>query len=54
MVEEPLPRRVQEIELLGEEVHVVLVLPLVAGDRVEGEGAVADVVRGNVPAPGSE
>ena len=54
MVEEPLSRNVQEREILGEEVHVVLVLPLVAGDIIECEGAVASVVGRHVPAPSPE
>ena len=54
MVEEPLSRDVQQLQLLGEEVHVVLVLPLAAGDLLECEGAVARVVGRHVPAPGPE
>ena len=54
MVKEPLSGNVQQLELLGEEVHVVLVFPLAAGNLLESEGAIARVVGGNVPAPGPE
>ena len=54
MVEEPLSWDVQQFQFLGEEVHVVLVFPSAAGYFLECEGAVARVVRGNIPAPGPE
>ena len=54
MVEEPLARGVKQIQLLGQEVHVVLVLPLPAWHGVEGEGPIARVVGRYVPTPGSE
>ena len=44
VVEEPLTRHVEQLELLCQEVHVVLVLPLVTGYLFEVEGAVAGVV----------
>ena len=54
VIEEPLPVGVEQLELLSQEVHVVLVLPLVGGHLGVGEGALAGVEGEDLSAPRPE
>ena len=54
VVEVPLPVGVEQLELLGQEVHVVLVLPLVGGHLGVGEGALVGVEGEDLSAPRPE